>query len=701
MEQRPLIAKVALSIPVHKEFDFIIPDLLQSVATIGKRAKVPLRNRERWGVIIAITEESRVSSDLEALITVADDPSYTVADVEFCRWMSDRYLAPLGIVINRPLPQRVTESVKRYYQSTVGVTEAALVIDKLKRRAPRQAALLQVISTISTSMISEAELSGQLGEVRRQLIRLREEGLIKEVQPTTQTRESLPILSIDETAAVKQICAKFTQGGRVLLHGRDRRGIYHHVVAEAIKRGESALILVPERLLLSQIFHSFRTQWGEIVEIYHGGLSEGERGRIWNRVRSGDCLIIVGTRSAIFLPFTNLRLIIIDEEQDSSYKQQDMLPYYHAREATFMKGEITRKHRQAPLLLLGSVAPSVETFHATHTEEIELIRLKQQARKSDVEIKVIDLRRVRKSDLCISPQLRQAITATLSHGKKVLLIVNRRGYFPVVLCKECGQSLRCPQCGINLVYHFTTSQLLCHLCSTVYHQMRCSQCHSRALRFLGVGTQRVEAEINRLFPAAATIRIDTDTMRKKKEQLSFTRRDSDIVIGTPMVAKGSQWTQLGLVGVVSADTFLGRPDFRAAERTFQLLANSVSQIESGRIIIQTYFPDQYAIRYFALDDYDGFYHEEIDYRKQFFYPPFSYLAKIILRDNDQQQKKIEMIKKILAPFPVDLLGPTKTPGVKKEEKYLLVKGATSTSVCEATTALLHAISELRIDIDPL
>ncbi len=700
MEQRPMIAKVALSIPIHKEFDFIIPDSLQSAAIIGKRVKAPLRNRETWGVIIAVIEQSTVCGDLEPLVAVADGPSYTTVDVEFCRWVSDHYLSPLGIVINRPLPQRVTERVKRYYQSMVKVTDAASLIDKLQRRAPRQAALLQVISTISTPMISEAELRYQLGEVRHQLIRLQEKGLIKEVQPVARNRDSLPLLSTDDAAAVNQICAKFAHGGTVLLHGRERGGVYHHVVQEAIKRGESALILVPERFLLAQLSHSFRSQWGEIVEIYHGSLPEGERGRIWNRARSGDCQIIIGTRSAIFLPVANLRLIIIDEEQDSSYKQQDMLPYYHAREAAFMKGAITRRNGRAPLLLLGSAAPSLETFHATHTEAIELIRLSQQERKRDVEIKVIDLRRVKKSDLCISLLLRHAIAATLSHGKKVLLIVNRRGYFPVVLCKECGQSLRCPQCGINLVYHFTTSQLLCHLCSNVYHGMRCSQCRSRALRFLGAGTQRVEAEVNRLFPSAVTMRIDTDTMRKKEKNLSFARRDSDILIGTQMVAKGPRWAQLDLVGVVSADTFLCRPDFRAAERTFQLLVNAASQIEKGKIIIQTYFPDQYAIRYFAGDDYDGFYHEEIDYRKRFFYPPFSYLAKITFSDQDQRQKKIETIKQILAPFAVDLLGPTTIPGVKGEE-YLLVKGTTSALVCEATTALLHAISGLRIDINPL
>lgn len=696
-----MIAKVALPIPIYKEFDFIIPDSLQGAAIIGKRVKVPLRNRKTWGVIVAVTEQSTVCGDLEPLLAVADGPSYTAVDVEFCRWMSDHYLSPLGIVINRPLPQRATERVKRYYRPIVGVTEAASLIDKLQRRAPRQAALLQMISAIPTSMISEAELRCQLGEVRHQLIRLQEKGFIKQVRPVAQKQESLPLLSTDDAAAVNRICAKFVHGGTILLHGRERRGIYHYVVKEAIKRGECVLILVPERFLLAQLTHSFRSQWGGIVEIYHGGLPEGERGRIWNRARSGDCRIIIGTRSAIFLPFTNLRLIIIDEEQDSSYKQQDMLPYYHAREAALMKGAITRKNRRVPLLLLGSAAPSLETFHATHTKAIELIRLSRQERKSDVEIEVIDLRRVKgKSDLCISPQLRQAIGETLSHGKKVLLIVNRRGYFSVVLCKECGQSLRCPQCGINLVYHFTTSQLLCHLCSNVYHGMRCSQCRSRALRFLGAGTQRVEAEVNRLFPSAATMRIDADTMRKKEKNLSFARRDNDIVIGTQMVAKGPRWAQLGLVGVVSADTFLGRPDFRAAERTFQLLASSASQIESGRIIIQTYFPDQYAIRYFAADDYDGFYHEEIDYRKRFFYPPFSYLAKITFSYKDRRQKKIETIKKTLAPFAVDLLGPTKIPGAKEEE-YLLVKGTTSALVCEAATALLHAIPGLRINIDPL
>jgi primosomal protein N' (replication factor Y) len=695
-----MIAKVALPIPVYQEFDFIIPDSLQDTAIIGKRVKVLLRNRERWGVVIATAAQSIVGSDLEPLLAVAESPAYTTTDVEFCRQLSDHYLAPLGIVINRSLPQRATESVKRYYRATVGITEATLLIDKLQRQAPRQAALLQVISSISAPMISEAELRCQLGTVRSQLIRLQEKGLIKEVQPVAQSRKSLPLLSADNAAAVNHICAKFTDGGTVLLHGRERQTIYHHVVNEVIKGGESVLILVPERFLLAQLARDFHAQWGGIVEIYHGGLSEGERGRIWNKVRSSDSQIIIGTRSAIFLPITHLKLIIIDEEQDASYKQREMLPYYHAREAAKMKGEIARRNNQPQLLLLGSAAPSLETFYAAHTEAIELICLKQPERKSDVQIEVINLKRVKKNDLCISPQLRHAIAETLFCGKKVLLIVNRRGYFSVVLCKECGQSLRCPQCGINLVYHFTASQLLCHLCNNVYQGMRCSQCHSRALRFLGAGTERVEAEVNRLFPAAATMRIDTDTMRKEEMELSLERNDSDIMIGTQIIAKGPQWAQLGLVGVISADTFLGRPDFRAAERTFQLLVNSASQIERGKIIIQTYFPDQYAIQYFVDGNYDGFYHEEINYRKQFFYPPFSFLVKITFTDQGERQKKVKAIKEILTPFAVELLGPTKIPGVKEEE-YLLIKGTTAVLVGKAAAALLHAVSGLQIDIDPL
>jgi primosomal protein N' (replication factor Y) len=391
--------------------------------------------------------------------------------------------------------------------------------------------------------------------------------------------------------------------GQALVFSHDRWEGYAHLAEAILESGKSVLVLAPEILLARQ-------RLGDTVDLYHSNLPEGERGRVWERTQLDEASLIVGTRSALFLPVGDLGLLIVDEEQDRSYKQDEMIPHYHARTAAMAAASV-----KGAFLLFGSTSPSLETFHAAERGAITLIRPPVPHRER--EVRIVSMNREKEP---LSAELLAAIARTLEQGKRVLLAVNRRGSFQAILCKQCGQPLRCPHCGGILTYDVRSAQLICRICGRVQSRMVCPHCGSRALRFVGVGSARVEGEVKERFPSARVVRIDMDTLRTREQERMaerVLRGEGEILVATPMVAKGPPLPRLGLVGAIGVDALLALPDFRAAERTYQYLTGLLGKLSpeqgslKGEVLVQTHYPDHIAILSAMDGDYDRFYAAEI------------------------------------------------------------------------------------------
>jgi len=494
-----------------------------------------------------------------------------------------------------------------------------------------------------------------------------------------------PTLTASQSSALKSIKSRLLKPSAesspsvFLLHGVTGSGkteVYLQALAEVVKQGKRGIVLVPEIALTPQTIERFASRFPGRVAVLHSKLSLGEQYDEWHRLRSGEFDVVIGSRSAIFAPQGELGLIVIDEEHEWTYKQNDHSPRYHARDAAIKLAELT-----GVVVILGSATPDVETFYYAQKGDYKLLQLPQRATPSEgsplPQVEVVDLREELKAGnrSLFSRSLLQAVTKAVTNREQVILFINRRGGATFVQCRRCGFVFRCRRCEVALSYHFTEDKLLCHQCNyqTAVPSV-CPRCLNRRIKFLGIGTQRLEQEAARAFPRARLLRWDSDVTRGKNSHQkifdSFRAHQADILIGTQMVAKGLDLPEVTLVGVVSADTGLNLPDFRAGERTFQLLCQVAGRAGrgslGGRVIIQTYSPQHYAIEAAAGYDYDAFYSKEIDYRRQLRNPPFSRLARLTYsHTNDARcQRQAERMKHLLAQeidsrgiADLDLIGP--------------------------------------------
>jgi primosomal protein N' (replication factor Y) len=481
-----------------------------------------------------------------------------------------------------------------------------------------------------------------------------------------------------------------------LLHGVTGSGkteIYLRALAEIIAQGKRGICLVPEIALTVQTIERFTSRFPGRVAVLHSGLSLGEQFDEWHRIKEGGCDVVIGPRSALFAPQPALGLIIIDEEHEWTYKQSDKSPRYHARDAAIKLAALT-----GAVVILGSATPDVETFYKAQQGEFQLIELKERITPYGPsplpEVEVVDLRDELKAGnrSLLSRSLVGAMTEALAHQEQIILFLNRRGTATFVQCRDCGFVFRCSRCTTSLTYHSATRKLVCHHCRySVPLPAECPQCLSPHLRFLGIGTQRVEEEVRHFFPQARILRWDRDVTsgRRAHEELltKFRAHEADILIGTQMIAKGLDLPQITVAGVISADTGLNLPDFRAGERTFQLLCQVAGRAGRGfipgRVIIQTYSPDHYAITSASRHDYLAFYGQEINYRRQFGYPPFSQLANLTFSHTNETicVKEAERMSRLLAAekdrrgIPdLRLIGPVPafTPRVRGRYRWQLV-----------------------------
>lgn len=451
--------------------------------------------------------------------------------------------------------------------------------------------------------------------------------------------EKIHMLSQDQLNALSNIRGFFSQGKDVVLHGVTGSGkteVYLELIEECLSRGKDAIMLVPEISLTPQMVSRFKNRFGENIAVMHSRLSEGEKYDEWRKIKAGIVKVAIGARSAVFAPFKDLGVIIIDEEHEHTYKSE-IKPKYLTREVAEKRCQL-----EGARLLMGSATPSIETYYRARVGELGLAELPKRVNGSPMpEVEVVDMREELKSGnkTIFSDSLTEAILDTLRSGDQMILFLNRRGHSTFVSCRQCGIVMKCPRCSITLTYHMKSEKLVCHYCGYERdNPVICPKCKSDKIKYFGIGTQKLEKEFQKKFSVKNVLRMDADTTSRKNSHQEildkFRRREVNVLLGTQMISKGLDFPDVTLVGVIAADTSLNLPDFRSGERTFQMIAQVAGRSgrgsKKGRVIVQTYSPEHYSIEYARYHDYKGFYDKEIMLRKELGYPPFSSMANIVI-----------------------------------------------------------------------
>jgi primosomal protein N' (replication factor Y) len=587
-------------------------------------------------------------------------------------------------------------------------------------RGPLPLALLLKKAEVSRAIVQRLENQGRL--------LIWEEPLVSDEDPwDTDFTPPTNDLNAEQKQALAEIwrwlvAGKFTAG---LLHGVTGSGkteVYLGAIEATISRGKTAIVLVPEIALTLWVGRLVRARFGETVAVLHSGLPDVERAREWWRVRHGQASIVVGTRSAVFAPLENLGLIIVDEEQETSFKQEET-PRYNGRDVA-----VYRARLEGAVALLGSATPSLETYHNARDGKYRLLELTSRVENRPLaEVRVVDLREEFRQQLKVHPvseALRAAIALRLEEKTQAMVLINRRGYSWSLLCRSCGAFVQCENCSIALTYHKSRQRLECHYCGySIRPPKKCPKCNSEFLYFVGDGAERVEEYLKEKFPAARIARLDRDTVRTKREVQqvlgAFAGGELDILVGTQMVAKGHDFQRVTLVGVVAADLALGRPDFRAAEKTFQLLTQVAGRAGrgelAGEVLVETYYPEHYAIQYAVQQDYLSFYEKEAHFRRMLHYPPFTALASVLVRDRKIENaiRWAKALEAYFAPFEnrgVKILGPAAAPLARLRKDYrfqFVLKSPRRSALAQALSGALDFCAAQKIpdtavivDVDP-
>lgn len=580
----------------------------------------------------------------------------------------------------------------RYVQRQIDPAVIPDIVDQLRKGSTRKAALLHILSQeaylpvsfftengISSAVLNQGEAEGWL--TFKEVEAYRDPFKDHDFQKTSPLE-----LNTDQIKAVTAITAAVQnkQAQTFLLEGITGSGkteVYLQTIAQLLEQGKTAIMLVPEIALTPQMVERFKSRLGNAVAVLHSGLSQGEKYDEWRKIERGEAQVVVGARSAIFAPLKNIGVIIVDEEHEATYKQEEA-PRYHARDLAIWRGS----YHHCPVVL-GSATPSLESRARAQKNVYQLLRLNQRA-KANAQLPTIDVVDMRtefaqKQYQTFSKLLQEKIVDRLARKEQIVLLLNRRGYSSFVMCRDCGYVLPCPNCDISLTLHMDTKTMRCHYCGHEEHiPHRCPNCQADKIRYYGTGTQKVEEELHELFPEARVLRMDVDTTRKKgaheKILTAFGEKKADILLGTQMIAKGLDFPDITLVGVLNADTALNLPDFRSSERTFQLLTQVSGRAgraeKTGEVVIQTFNPEHYAIQLAQTQDYEDFYQKEMWVRHQSGYPPYFYTVKITCSHPEEQVAAQKMfaiardLKQELSPQSV-LLGPAPSAILRIKNRY--------------------------------
>lgn len=635
------------SIQVDKIFTYKIAENLVNIIDIGFRVKVPfgMGNKKIDGFVVELYEEYEGKGRIKEIEEICDKfPLFTKKDLIIIKEMREKYLCTYLDCIKVFIPAGVFKGMKnkretliytgkvlegKYYKEPYkNIYEIVKSNEGIYTKTALSNEYNLSLSSINT-MLKYGFLSAQDQIINRYNVRQYDQYLKKN-------------LNDEQNTAVKRIL--YSGKKTFLIHGVTGSGkteIYMHLVSEMIKQDKESIILVPEIALTPQMVERFKGRFGKDISVFHSKLSDGERYDEWLRVKMGKVKVAIGARSAIFLPFKNLGLIVIDEEHEGSYKS-DSNPKYNAREIGELKCRIENCK-----LVLGSATPSIETYYRCNKGEIDLISIRNRADGAILpQVQIVDMREelLNNNKSIFSKSLYEAIEDRLSRKEQIILFLNRRGFSTFVSCRKCGYVFKCSNCDISLTYHSNGGKLMCHYCgSSQSVPDTCPKCASKYVKYFGVGTEKVEQEIKKYFPSANTLRMDFDTTRGKNsyEEIynTFKSGKADVLIGTQMVAKGLDFKNVTLVGVIAADLSLNLPDFRSAERTFQLITQVSGRAgrgeKKGEVIVQTYNSENYSIRYAAASDYESFYKEEIELRDNMEYPPFSDIILINMSSKNE------------------------------------------------------------------
>ncbi len=710
------------------------------------RGMLPLAADVRAAKVISLTPAGQEAARQLSILAEADDPVAQVLRALERRSLSETSLKkklPLAAGAIRSLERKRYLTIERLQQVRDPLRGPSLspsgrlmaerepggaLPEKLSRGEKRLLDFLETNPGSQDLAALEDRVKGSATAARRLAktgaVRLWRAAIEQQIEPA---RVSRPVLNTEQEVALAAI-RESVQSGRhrtFLLHGVTGSGkteVYLRAIEATLELGKSALMLVPEIALTPAMASHFYGRFGPAVAILHSAFTDLERAEQWRRIRSGRSRVVVGTRSGVFAPVENLGLVVVDEEHDQSYKQEET-PRYHGRDVA-----IVRAQRAGATVVLGSATPGLESRHNAERGKYTLLELRERIEKRPLpSVELIDLRlefvETRTQSL-FSRRMLEGIEARLAAGEQVMVLLNRRGFSTFVACRSCGQRIECKNCSVTLTYHRRERRLLCHYCDYAEPVPDvCPKCGQEYLYFLGSGSEKVEEAMHQAFPRARIARLDRDTVGGKRQYETilsgFRERSFDILVGTQMIAKGHDIPNVTLVGVVSADVGLGLPDFRAAERTFQLLTQVAGRAGRGAlpglVLIQTINPEHYAIRFASAQDYQGFYETEVHFRRQMHYPPFTAMANILVRSESLQEalQLSGMLGEHLKDPPenVRVMGPAAAPVVKLKAEYryqFLIKSLSRRTLAALLKGARHfaeshkwPATALVIDVDPL
>jgi primosomal protein N' (replication factor Y) (superfamily II helicase) len=658
-----MYADVAVCLPLSRTFVYTLKEPVE----IGCRVVVPFRKHEEDGFVVNFRKDAPSGFDIQTIAKVIDPEPLIRPDVfKLCRWISDYYLAPLGEVLKAALPPGITQ---KHVQATPATRPGAVP-----------------------------------GET---------------IQP------QIPSLTTDQLTALFAI-QETTGFHTVLVHGVTGSGkteVYLRAAEHYLGLGKTVLILVPEIGLTPQLTDRFARRFPGLTAILHSSLTKRQRIDEWLRIRVRGAPVVIGTRSAVFAPLENVGLIVVDEEHETTFKQEE-LPRYNGRDSAIMRGKLA-----GCAVVLGSATPSMESFRNAEAKKYGYVSMSTRVEDRPLPaVEIVNMRdeyQAEGKQVLFARRLLQAAAERLERGEQAMILLNRRGFASFLLCRHCGFTFMCTSCSVAMTYHKSIYKLLCHYCGLAKKPpVRCPDCDSEYVYYVGEGTERIEAELKELFPGARVGRIDRDTMRHLRDYQrvlgGFRNGELDILVGTQMIAKGHDFPNVTLVGVVAADAALSLPDFRAAERTFQLLTQVAGRSgrgdQPGEVIIQSYFPDHYAFQLACTHRFEDFYARESRYRKSMFYPPFTSLAGIMVLDRDaataaRLARQISDFLDSVRTDAIRILGPAPAALEKLKKIYryqLLVKSSSRPALHETLQRLQRHLEEQKVgstkvivDVDPV
>jgi primosomal protein N' (replication factor Y) len=734
---------VAVPIPQLDALTYRVPEGAPTPAT-GARVRVPIGSRVVTGCVVGPADPPAADVEAKDVQEVLDATAFIPpAVVELCAWVADYYMAGLGDAVAVALPPgakaRASGYKTRRLMTLTAHGLAALDADSVAPAGltDKQKAGLRALA--GSTGLSTKEL-GERGVTAAVLAKLTARQLVAAHEATDERdpfgRASMDTVAYDATRALTaeqsaacETLLGFAAGGGfkvALLHGVTGSGkteVYLRLARAVRDAGRQVLLLVPEIALTPSVSALVRGAFADRVAIQHSALSDGERHDQWQRIRRGDVDVVVGTRSAVFAPFDRLGLIIVDEVHDPSYKQEEA-PRYHGRDVAIVRGQ-----RERALVVLGSATPSMESYQHAETGKYARVALTRRVLDRPLaDVRVVDMREEYAAagpDVVLSRALTESIEQRLVRQEQVLVLLNRRGYATAVFCRQCGDAFECPNCSISLTVHTARQgwRARCHYCNySVLVPKTCRKCAAPYLEHAGFGTERVEQEIAARFPSARVGRVDRDSVRRKGALTAILSRfaagELDVLVGTQMIAKGHDFPRVTLVGVVSADVGLGLADFRAGERTFQLLTQVAGRAgrgeRTGEAIVQTLYPEHYSVRLACRQDFPAFFEREIEFRQGLRYPPFVALVNAVVRGRtfDEAMRMAQDLAAGLAGHAAAggfvVLGPAPAPLTRLRGEHrvqIFLKGGRREKMRQAMRAALAALPEVRrrvvVDVDPL